>query len=810
MNVACLLAAEPLVRNRFEWGRIQSNADWVLPISVALAIMLLVRYVYRRDTEELPRVWGWLLTGLRTLTFYGLLVLYLQPQWRTEREETRNSRVLLVADTSLSMRQTDSHDGRGPALSRAAQVAGVLKNSPLVAQLRRTHDVVVFGFDRELRRLATLEKTTAAPTDVARPTLDWEKLLTPTGTETRLGEALRQLVSNEQQNPLSGVVLVTDGGQNAGPAPEAVLPTAREARIPVFPIGVGSDRPPSNVRVSDLSSPPRAYPGDRYTVTGYVQAQRMAGRVVTVELLARDAGDGPGKPSAAPSVEATERVTLAGDGEVVPVPVELIPDRIGRRTLIFRIQPPPGDQNPDDNQREADVEIVDRKNRVLLMAGGPGRDYQFLRSLLFRDRSVTLDIVLQSVRAGASQESHKLLDAFPGTREAMFGYDCLVALDPDWQALNAAQVDLLEKWVAEQGGGLIVTPGPVNAGKTVAGWLQDPALAKVRALYPVEFDRNMSFEGSTSEAKDPWPLEFTREGLESQFLWLADTAPASQLAWTAFPGVYSCFPVRGPKPAASVLARFSDPRAGRSGQPLPYFAGQFYGSGRVFYMGGAEMWRLRQVDEGSFERFYTKVIRHVSQGRLLRGSARGVLLVGQEQGYLLGSVVEVRAQLTTAQFDPLEAAAVPLDVFRPDGARQSVTLRAEAARPGTFAGQFTVGQEGTYRLELPIPEAAQQRLTRRIQVKVPDLELQNPQRNDALLARIARATGGRYYVGLDAATSAASPQALVSQLKDRTKTVILTAAPNPLDERWWLTVLMYSLCGLLCVEWLIRRLLKLA
>ena len=33
----------------------------------------------------------------------------------------------------------------------------------------------------------------------------------------------------------------------------------------------------------------RAYPGDRYTVTGYLQAQGLAGRLVTVQLLSRDA-----------------------------------------------------------------------------------------------------------------------------------------------------------------------------------------------------------------------------------------------------------------------------------------------------------------------------------------------------------------------------------------------------------------------------------------------------------------------------------------------------------------------------------------
>ena len=67
------------------------------------------------------------------------------------------------------------------------------------------------------------------------------------------------------------------------------------------------------------------------------------------------------------------------------------------------------------------------------------------------------------------------------------------------------------------------------------------------------------------------------------------------------------------------------PRRAEAGKEPPYFVEQFYGSGRVFYMGSGEMWRLRRLDPAYFDQFYTKLIRHVSQGRLLRGSSRGVL-----------------------------------------------------------------------------------------------------------------------------------------------------------------------------------------
>ena len=231
---------------------------------------------------------------------------------------------------------------------------------------------------------------------------DWRKLLTPKGAETRLGQALRQLIHDERNSPVAGVILFTDGGQNAGVSPDAAVALAQEAKIPVFTVGLGSDRQPSQVRVSDLAVPARAYPGDHYTVTGYLQAHGMAGKTVTVQLLLRGASADGGETSHpdAGNVIESRQVTLGGDGELLPVKFELTPEAPGRRTICFRVQARRQSERRGRRQREADIEIVDRKNHVLLLAGGPTREYQFLRNQLYRDHSTTLDVLLQTGQAG--------------------------------------------------------------------------------------------------------------------------------------------------------------------------------------------------------------------------------------------------------------------------------------------------------------------------------------------------------------------------------------------------------------------------
>jgi heme/copper-type cytochrome/quinol oxidase subunit 4 len=818
------LLAESTTRITYELARLQSFSErWQYLILgvVCLAIVALAVWMVRRDSIELrPWVAG-LLMLLRVGALAGLLLFYLHLEKRSERRVVHNSRVHVLVDTSLSMGLHDATASSVPASpNRVEQVVSVLDQGHLVDKLRATHDVVVSRFDGDVARVSTypkVEKPAADQPGAANPpseataaakipdTADLQAALLPQGTETRLGQSLRQVINDERSTPVAGVIVFSDGGQNAGIDPSAAIATARDAKIPIFTVGIGANRRPANVRVSDLVAPARAYPGDSFKITGYLQAEGLADRTVTVELSSRGV-DAGGKADDSKAV-ASDRVTLGGRGEVVPVKFDVTPSERGRRIYRLRVKSPPEDSNAGDDQQEVDVEIVDRKTKVLLVASGPTREYTFLRNQLQRDKETVVDAWLQSAPdEGVSQDAHKLLTEFPTTAQELFEYDAIVAFDPDWRELSTDQVDLLERWVAEKAGGLVVMAGPVQMDR----WVQDAKLSKIRGLYPVEFNRRISLmEEGRFGSTTPWPIEFTREGLEAEFLWLSDSAAASQQIWSSFPGVYGYYSVRGAKPGATVYGRYSDPEAGSGNERPVYMAGQFYGAGRVFYLGSGEMWRLRAMSDSYFEQFYTKLVRHVSQGRLLLGSSRGMLLVDRDR-YLLGNTVVVRAQLSNVQFEPLDLPSVKLEVIRPDSTSETLQMMPDPARKGMYVGQFTALVEGTYRLEMAVPESDSDQLSRRIQVKVPDLERENPERNDALLSEIARRTGGTYYVGADAVLGVQGMPPLASQLHDRTEVTYLAGIADRDFEHQWLRGLLIAICGLLCFEWLVRRLVKLA
>ncbi len=817
-------AAERVV---YELSRLRSFDDERLPAALiaaaAIAIVAVVWYLYRRDTIELPRGSRIGVLLLRFIALAGLLVFFLGIERRTTRQVVHNSQVAVLVDVSQSMGLGESDNTADTGATRIKAVVNALADSPLVSQLRQTHDVNIAHFDRDVQPVISLPKTqelevetqapeTKRPVEKPSPALgakssaldsiDWSAALQPHGTETRLGQALADELRLYHDAPLAGVIVLSDGAQNAGIEPTAAIEAARQANVPLFAVGVGSATAQRNIAIRDLVVPTRAFPHDTLNVTGYVQANGYANQAVDVELTRRPSQDksGGGTPI------ASQHVALGPDGEMVPVSFDVEPGEPGTFIFQLRVKAPADDGNPRDNKREAEVEVVDRKTRVLLFASGPMRDYQFLRNQLHRDASMTTDVLLQTAQTGISQDANTILDHFPTTPEELYPYDCIVAFDPDWTALDAAQVDLVEKWISEEAGGLIAVAGPIQTPR----WVRSTEHAKLRDLYPVEFQHRLTLmDDAQYSGQNPWPLDMKRAGREAKFLWLAKTAEQSEAAWDSFPGVYGYYAVKGEKPGATVYARFSDPQAGASQRPV-YFAGQFYGAGQVFYIGSGELWRLRSIDPAYFEVLYTKLIRHVSQGRILRGSSRGALLVERDR-YELGETVVVRARLSDAQHKPLTDPSVTAQLLRPDGSTESIKLTAEIDRPGMYAGQATVLQEGTYQLALTIPGGAEEPLSRYIQVRVPDLERTHAERNDTLLATIAKETGGIYYRRLDVAIrgDAATPP-LGRAIKSRTEVNLVKGAPDKDFARAQMKWLLGIIAGSLFVEWIVRRLNRLA
>jgi hypothetical protein len=595
---------------------------------------------------------------------------------------------------------------------------------------------------------------------------------------TNLGVALRDVLRKESRNRVQGLILVSDGHANAGSDQELAeaVKLAQDNKIPIFTIGVGQGQDLPNLRLVDVLAPGHVQPEDEFPVRVVVEGENVAKQQKATVVLSIE------KPGLAAEEQTREVVLNPTTGKLSNGTVEYRianPQKLkGDWKFRARVLPLKGERSRADNKSEepAIVKVEERKPSVLLVAAAAGHDYQFLRTLLIREQEkFDLTICLQNATQGTVQDvdPKKLLDQFPTELRAqdedpnnLAKYDVIVAFDPDWRQLlgkpdEPAKInpqENLRKWVDQFGGGLIVIAGAVHT-FTLA---RHKDLGIVRELYPVILDDTASsFTVMDRPSTLPWALNWGPNAPQQPYLDLMDTNDPAKtlLGWEEFfdvprspetnqadmpskRGFYSFFPLKDVKPAASVIARFSDPDRRfltPRGERQPYFVLQKVGKGSVFYIGSPEMWRLRW-NEIYHERFWTKLIRHFSK----RETPRGLLVVGSR--YAEGDYVVVEAQLFDAELKPLKIegdAKVLLRVLPPENVGdapkewvEGMPMKADPGKPGWYSLRFAVRRAGKYGLELKFP-GSNEKLTGRFRVDATDPERDDTKPNFALLHRLA-------------------------------------------------------------------------
>ena len=235
------------------------------------------------------------------------------------------------------------------------------------------------------------------------------------------------------------------------------------------------------------------------------------------------------------------------------------------RDSIAQSNRSPKIKDPTDNQREVDVDIVDRKNRVLLFAGGPSREYQFLRNMLRRSelakkrRHDGRRAAAIGQRKACRKTPMKFSTSSRTRCRSLSQYDTIVAFDPDWRAAGSGAI---------RDGGKMGRRGIGRADcHCRAGVHRRLGASTVDGARFASCIRSNSIAAwrcwkmPATVRTQPWPLDFTREGMEAEFLWLDDSAATSHEVWDSFKGVYGYYRVRGPKLGATTYALYSDPEA---------------------------------------------------------------------------------------------------------------------------------------------------------------------------------------------------------------------------------------------------------
>lgn len=747
-----------------------------LAVALGVALAAAVVTLYFREAHRLTPVRRLTLAGLR-LVALGLVAVMLS-QVTLAVDRTGLPVVAVLVDDSASMGLPEGGAKAGAsAATRLDLVRQVLTRDKgrYLRSLARRFRVRLYRFDSDAGAAAADgagDEITAAIGGLSK--------LTPDGAETRPATAVRQVLDDLRGVSPSAVVVFTDGVSTGGEAEtlSTVAPLASRRRVPLFPVGVGSDGPARDLELYDLTADELAFLGDPVRVTGQFRAFGLRGERVMLTLTNRETGE----------MLAEATAEAGADGRPSQAELVFTPEAEGEVEVSLTVRAEGGEANTANNAGTRRVRVRNQRVRVLLAEHAPRYEFRFLKSLLEREPTVELDTVLQEADLGFSEEDRTALERFPLRKEEILAYDVIIFGDLDPRLLGTDALAAVAEFVRVKGGGLIGIAGPEFFPAHYAGTPLEP-------LLPVLLE---DFSASSPEVVlgEPFRPRVTLQGRQAGPMFrLADGGTRADQVWDELPGLYWRADAPTLRPGAVMLVEATDV----TGPPHALIVLQRFGAGKVLLHLTDETWRWRfRTGDVYFGRYWVQTIRYLSRAGLL-GRDRAAELTSDRRSYTQGDPVTLRLRFLDDRSLP-QSGGVMVVVEDHAAGRRELVLGREEELSGLFGGRLERLPQGSYHAWVREPAFIGVPPAVDFRIEPPDRELLRREADFTDLRRAAELSGGRFStLGEAGRLPAVLPAGRPVRLE--------ATAPRPL---WNRPELLFALAAVLTAEWLLRKRARLA
>lgn len=613
---------------------------WVL---IVLCATVASGWAYRHMVG--PRGTRVFLTILRTMLVVFVAALLAGPRLVLTQERVEPDWLVMLVDRSASMRIQDMSAtdpavsdqppiSRDAALKRAMTLHGGLFESE---KLNHDRQVLWLGFDSGIYEMPP-------------PHLNPSDIPPPSGRTTAVSTALEQALERTEGHPIGGIVLISDGRspQNTGPD---LLRKLKQRAASVFCVPMGTTSPPLDLRLTRVEAPARAFVNDVVPVTVWVDHSPDFADVNPSDVRVRMIDEH--------TSQVLDEVTLKQLGQDQPLRLSGESSVTGPTAWRVELIYTPGDavngvSNNElithNNQKQIQLDFIDRPIRVLYVEGHPRWEYRYLKNALIREKSIESSMMLVSADRDFAQEGDNPITRLPRDEAEIENYDVIIIGDVNADYFTPGQMMMIRNHIAKTGAGLLWIAGSRDCPRAY------DATALVDLLpmrQPASTRRLKPDEGPLSVKPTPLANALNVMRLtEAQ-----DEAGSLPTAWpNGLPALTWVQDLRALKPSAETLA--TGHRAGSSAVPI--VVRMRYGAGQSLYVATDETWRWR-YGRGDlyFERFWVQLIRLLGRHRVQEGSSRAWLSVSHRQ-VKLGQAVVVEMHINDASLLPQHPAQVKL------------------------------------------------------------------------------------------------------------------------------------------------------
>jgi uncharacterized membrane protein len=727
---------------------------WLIALA-ALGALALVVLAYRqlRGISRIDRV---VLGTTRALALVIVLACLLRPTEVLSSAVAQRNVLAILLDDSRSMRVADV-DGasRTSAMQRA-----FADSSALVRRLASRYSVRTFRF--------------AAEPSPAPPATR----LDASGGRTDLAAALNGVRSDLAGLPVAGVIVVTDGADNAGGDLGASILGLKARRVPVYTVGVGQERFSRDLSVTSVSAPPSVLAGSTVLIDAAIGVRGAGGEKTTLTAEA----DG--------KIVASEEVTLPRRGDVLRTRLRVPPMPAGSYRLTVRARPIKGELVAENNEYSTVLDVRPGPARVLYVEGEPRPEFAFLRRAVAADSAVQVVGLMRSaehkfLRLGV-RDSMELINGFPTRREELFRFRAIILGSVESSFFTGDQLRMLQEFVSQRGGTLLALGG--RASLAEGGYAGTP----VSEVLPVMLNAPRADTGAA-------PIELavrpTTAGRTHAALRLRDDEAASLARWDSLPKLTSVNRLGGLRPGATTLlsGRASEDR---DAAEVPVLAFQRYGRGMGVVLGVQDTWLWRMhasipLEDATHATLWRQTLRW-----MVEGVPEQVELAAVPARVAPGEPVELRARVVDSTFAPVGQASVLARITTPTGGLVDVPLERSPTADGTYTGRYVPTDRGSFAMSATARLASDslRSVTGALLADDQGADVEQAELRTGLLRQVANETGGHYY-----------PLSQAARLAEDVNFTESGVTQRDAHDLWDMPIVFLLLVTLLGAEWFYRR-----
>ncbi len=761
---------------------------WLIAGTVALLALFWWSYHRAKGRPKTPLKIG--LIALRALAIAGVVLCLMDPQWVEMTKHDQKSRMAVLLDNSRSMSIGDLPGGR---LTTAKE--WIRKEMLPIAPSGVS--ISSYTFNQGLAPLASVDSAS------------------PTGSVTALSQALENVLALPSDDPLTGVVLISDGIENSDKDPERVARLYRRKGIPIHTVTVGTTNDMRDIVLENVQVK-RAVPNE--APTRVAVSFRSAGfKDRTVSLQIRSQKD----------IVAAREVTL--NGSVQRVELDLTPRQKGFQVYEAVIPPVSGEWLTSNNRRVFGLEVIDPTIHVIYMEGTPQQptspipEWKYLKDALESDSNIKVKMLYRQF--GANGQYLNTIDAdpdtgqkiypvehptrgFPRTLSELLEYDVVIHSDIRKESFTAAQLQNMAKLVEEYGGGFVMIGGNSAFGK---GGYHRTILDRI---IPVAMASNDDSENSHFKIQVP------RAAFSHPIMSIGTSREETEMIWgRKFPWLYGYNKVLRAKPGAIVLGQ-NPSYQNASGAGL-LLAVQEIGKGRSMAFtsdttrtwgrdfetlwgepirGGAPV-SEQNCDGRYYRQFWVNAIRWLASGKVGRTNNPVTLELAQSQ-CVPGETISASVKVRDNELHEISDAQVSLYLGAPGGTNKPVLARFDATTRA-YRGEIRANSPGTFTVTA-VADQNRARLGDDKQLLVSeavDVEMNDVRARPDFMATLAKESHGEKFS--------------LAQKNPAPPGYIFAKAPPPIIEYrrtafWDKSIWMTLILALLATEWAVRRVRGLA